>query len=197
MKKVLNKYMGLEEMEVVRQWFLENCVRKEIPKGSFFFREGDIKHYVGYIETGSFRYLKLNINKNQEQIVGYSFENDFVTDYGSLQQQESAVTSAQAIKDSVIWMTSAEKLNQFYQNCGVENLRAIASEVLYADMYDRLLSLYVDSPKERYFKLIEKFPNILNLVTLKEIASFIKVTPETLSRIRRNVKQHTNKHENI
>lgn len=180
--------MGLEEMDVLRQWFLENSVRKEVSKGDFFYREGDVKHYAGYIEVGSFRYLKFNINKNQEQIVGYSFDNDFVTDYGSFQQQASAVTSAQAIKDSVVWVTSVEKLNQFFQNCEVENLRAIVSEVLYADMYNRLLSLYIDSPEERYFKLIDRFPNILNLVTLKEIASFIKVTPETLSRIRSKIK---------
>lgn len=189
MKKTFNRHMELEEMEITRQWFLENGVRKEFEKGSFFFREGDIKHYIGYIEVGSFRYLKTNSNKNQEQIVGYSFESDFVTDYGALQQHMNAVVSAQAIKDSVIWIVSVEKLNQFYQICESDNLRAKAAEYLLSDIYDRMLSLYVDSPEERYIKLIEKFPDILNLVSLKEIASFIKVTPETLSRIRSKVKQ--------
>jgi hypothetical protein len=50
-----------------------------------------------------------------------------------------------------------------------------------------MLSLYCDSPEGRYIKLIERYPDILNLVSLKEIASLIKIAPETLSRIRRKL----------
>lgn len=187
-KKTFNKYLELEDVDVLRQWFLETGVRKELKKGSYFFREGDAKHYAGYIESGSFRYLKSNNKNNQDQIVGYSFDNDFVTDYGSFQMQMKAQVSSQAIKDSIIWVVSYEKLNHFYDTCGIENLRSNLSELLFSDIYGRLLSFYVDSPEERYFKLLSRFPEILNLVSLKEIASFIKVTPETLSRIRRKIK---------
>lgn len=188
MKNTFNKYLELAEMDVLRRWFLEAGVRKELKKGSFFFREGDAKHYVGYIESGSFRYLKFNVNSNQDQIVGYSFDKDFVTDYGAFQLQVKALISAQAIKDSIIWVVSFEKLNHFYEVCGVDNLRSNLSEIFFFDIYERLLSFYVDTPEERYFKLVSKFPDILNLVSLKEIASFIKVTPETLSRIRSRIK---------
>jgi Mn-dependent DtxR family transcriptional regulator len=62
------------------------------------------------------------------------------------------------------------------------------AEALLNDVSTRLLSMYCDSPKERYTKLIARYPDILTLVSLKEIASLIKVTPETLSRIRRKLK---------
>ncbi len=188
MKKALNKYLELEGVDLARQWFLETGIRKEIKKNSYFFREGDAKHYAGFIESGSFRYLKSNNKSIQDQIVGYSFDNDFVTDYGAFQMQEKAQVSAQAIKDSIVWVVSYEKLNHFYDICELKNLRANLSELLLSDIYGRLLSFYVDSPEERYFNLISRFPEILNLVSLKEIASFIKVTPETLSRIRSKMK---------
>lgn len=61
------------------------------------------------------------------------------------------------------------------------------AETLLNDVSARLLSMYCDSPEERYTKLINRYPDIVNLVSLKEIASLIKVAPETLSRIRRKL----------
>ena len=61
------------------------------------------------------------------------------------------------------------------------------AEPLLNDVSTRLLSMYCDSPEECYTKLINRYPDIVNLISLKEIASLIKVAPETLSRIRRKL----------
>lgn len=61
------------------------------------------------------------------------------------------------------------------------------AEPLLNDVSTRLLSMYCDSPEERYTKQINRYPGIVNLKSLKEIASLIKVAPETLSRIRRKL----------
>lgn len=186
MSKVLNKYLELEEISTVRKWFLDHGIKKEYKKGDFFIREGEPSEYAGYIESGSFRYIKWNY-KNQEQIVGYSFEDDFVTDYGALQNMGNASSGAEAITDSTVWILSRKDLNLFFDNHNAKDLRFKIAEMLLYDIYNRLMSLYVDSPEQRYINLIASFPDILNLVSLKEIASFIKVSPETLSRIRKRI----------
>ncbi len=184
MTKVFNKYLELEEIAIMRKWFLNNGVKREYSKDEYFVCEGDPSLYIGNIESGSFRYVKWT-NKGQEQIVGYSFENDFVCDYGSFQTITNAVVSAQAIRDSTVWVINYDQFNCFFNACGIDNLRSNISVSLFSDIYNRLLSFYVDSPEERYLKLITNFPDILNLVNLKEVASYIRVTPETLSRIRK------------
>lgn len=187
MKMVFNKYLELEEVDLMRQWFYSQGHRKEYKKNDLFICEGGLSQSVGFVEFGSFRYLKWNDKSAYEQIVGYSFENDFVVDYGSLRTETRALVSIQAMKDSVVWVLDNNLFDLFFDSLGENDLRARFAELLFLDVYGRLMSFYIDSPTERYLKLIGRFPDILELVSLKEIASYIRVTPETLSRIRKKL----------
>jgi len=181
----LNKYLELEEIRDVRNFFLEKGTIKEYKKNDFFVRQGQKHDYAGFIQKGGFRYLGYT-SGGKEQIVGYSFEKDFVVDYGSFQGQKNAIVDVQAIKNSTVLCLSHAELNNFYQH-HIKNIRGQLAENLLEDIYGRLVSLYCDSPKERYLKLLAQYPDILSLVTLKEIASFIKIEPETLSRLRKKI----------
>ena len=64
--------------------------------------------------------------------------------------------------------------------------RIFAEELLYVT-WNNIISAYKDSPEERYRKLLKRCPDLPNLITLKELASYIMVTPETLSRIRKKI----------
>ncbi len=181
----LNKYLELEEIKDVRNFFLEKGTIKEYKKNDFFVRQGQKHDYIGFIQKGGFRYLGYT-SGGKEQIVGYSFENDFVVDYGSFQCQKNAIIDIQAIKNSMVLCLSHDELNNFYKH-HIKNIRGQLAETLFEDFYGRLVSLYCDSPTERYLKLLKQYPDILNQITLKEIASFLKIEPETLSRIRKKI----------
>ena len=56
------------------------------------------------------------------------------------------------------------------------------------DAYKRLLDIYCKTPTELYVDLVRRYPDFLNYITLREIASFLRVTPETISHIRKNIK---------
>lgn len=183
---ILNQHLRLEEIPMMREWVLKHGVRKEYKKDEYFTKEGEISRYIGYAESGSFRYVKWNY-KGQEQIVGYSFERDFVVEYSSFVFQTFSPCSSQAIDDAVVWVIDYDSFNTFMEMTNQGDLRHKISEILLFDMYNRMLYLYTDSPKDRYLRLITRCPEILNLVSLKEIASFINVTPETLSRIRKKI----------
>ena len=65
---------------------------------------------------------------------------------------------------------------------------AILAEELFVQTYKRLLDIYCKTPTELYVDLVRRYPDFLNYITLREIASFLRVTPETISHIRKNTK---------
>ena len=62
------------------------------------------------------------------------------------------------------------------------------AERLTCELYERMLQLYACTPQERYETLLQRCPELLNIVALKELASYLRVRPETLSRIRGRVR---------
>ncbi|MEZ5106932.1 MAG: Crp/Fnr family transcriptional regulator [Draconibacterium sp.] len=188
---ILKEHMGLDGIKELGQFFTDKGIVKEYRKNDFFTRRGLKNNYVGFILKGGFRYLGYT-SEGKSQILGYSFENDFVVDYAKFQIKKKPVIDIQAIWDSTVLLLTYDELNYFFENCSVFNFRSTIAETLLNDISGRLLSMYCDSPEERYKKLIDRHPDILNLVSLKEIASLIKVTPETLSRIRRKISLQQN-----
>ena len=188
---VLKKYLDLKGINELQQFFSDKGIAKEYAKNEFFIRQGQNQNYVGFIRRGGFRYLGYT-SDGKDQILGYSFENDFVVDYATFQVQKPPVIDAQSIKSSSVLILTYEKFNTFFENCDVTNFRSKVAESLLNDISTRLLSMYCDSPEERYTKLIDRYPDILTLVRLKEIASLIKITPETLSRIRKRLSLQQN-----
>ncbi len=188
---ILKEHMELDGMTELREFFMKKGTKKEYGKNEFFVQRGQNPNYVGFIVKGGFLYLGYT-SDGKEQIVGYSFENDFVVDYATFQIQKPAAIDARAIGNSTVQLLTYDELNTFYDNCSVTNFRSKVAETILNDIGNKLLSLYCDSPEERYTNLIERYPDILNLVSLKEIASLIKIAPETLSRIRRKLSLRQN-----
>jgi CRP-like cAMP-binding protein len=184
---VLKKYMELDGIAELRQFFIDKGIAKEYGKNEFFIRRRQNQNYVGFVLEGGFRYLGYT-SEGKDQILGYSFENDFVVDYATFQVQKPPVIDAQSIRSSTVLLLTYEEFNTFFENCNMINFRSKVAESLLNDISTRLLSMYCDSPEERYTKLIDRYPDILTLVSLKEIASLIKITPETLSRIRKKLR---------
>nr|WP_320038915.1 Crp/Fnr family transcriptional regulator [uncultured Bacteroides sp.] len=183
---IIKKHMELEGIAELRQLFISKGNTREYIKNEFFMQRGQKHNHLGFILKGGFRYLGYTSEGN-EQIIGYSFENDFVASYSSFQTQQPSNIDAQAISNSTVLLLTYEDIKAFYDNCGFADLRSKVAETLLNDSNNRLLSLYCDSAEERYQNLIKNYPDILNLVSLKEIASLIKIRPETLSRIRRRL----------
>jgi len=186
---MLNKYLEVPNIETVATFCIKNGEKRLIKKNEFFIKQNEPCYTLGYIAKGGFRYKVLN-SSNIEYIVAYTFSNDYVSDYPALQTGSLTMFAAQAICDTEIYVISNIQLNTFFRKN--KDLRARIAEVFLADIYAKLIMMHSESPEERYKRLINKYPHILNQVALKEIASYINVTPETLSRIRRKLVSNNN-----
>ena len=177
-----NRYLELPEVPRMIDMFLNTGEERRYAKEEYLLREGQTSDRIGFVKDGGFRQT-VRREDGTERIVGYSFTGDFAASLYTLQTGLPSPVSIQAIRDSTVFMLGREEM-QSHQSL---EFRLQVAEVVLGDTYDRLLSWYRDTPGERYRKLVLRYPAILNEVSLKEIASFIGITPETLSRIRKKI----------
>lgn len=170
-----------------REYCIRNGVLKEYRKKDYFLHMGEKANWLGYIQEGYVRYTCTDYEGNVH-IVGYSFEEDFAVDYSSFLDQNKALLDVQIMEKTRMYVITFEQFNGFI-NCNFENqkLGRRMSEELFITMYDRLLDFYLYSPEERYLKLVKKYPFLKDKLPMKEIASFIGISGEALSRIRKRL----------
>ena len=111
--------------------------------------------------------------------------NEFISDYPNCLYDIKSELNIQAITPCRIYICSSELLLQeFEENKENQRIARIAAEQLFFQSYSRYLDLFRFTSEERYLQLLKKCPEILQMVPLKEIASYLKITPIHMSRIR-------------
>ncbi len=182
--QVFNQYLELEGIQEMIALFLEKGEVRTFARDRVFVREGQKSDFVGYVAEGGFRHL-IQTTDGRERVSGYSFVGDFISAFPAFSSKNSAVT-IQAFRDSTVYMLN----KSWVESLQSWEFRFRVMEISLSDVYGRLLLMHRGTPEERYRSLIGRYPAILNEVSLKEIASFLRMTPETLSRIRRKILQN-------
>lgn len=143
---------------------------------------------AGWVDKGYFRYIYIG-EDGREHIVGYSFTGEFVCDYSSFMKQGLALVSIQAINDCLVHTLPYNDIISFLEtNSDTQRFGRQMSETMFSDIYKRLLGFYCSTPEQRYSELMQRCPNLKEKISLREIASFLGVTPETVSHIRRRLR---------
>ena len=174
------------DCSVLENLFLQNGVPKAFDKNEYFLRQGDRARSIGYVASGFFRLSRIDANGN-EWIIGYSFEHDFVCDYPAMVQNKETSINIQASTDCAVYLLSLGELNDFWEtDMDTQRLGRNIAEAMFSEIVQRLYSFY-DTPEQRYISLMQRCPRLQERLHLKEIASFIGVTPETISRIRKKL----------
>lgn len=158
-----------------------------IKKQEYFIRQHDRSPMIGFVEKGMLRYTRID-NQGKEHIVGYTFQSELTGEYTANLCNRESIVSIQAIMNSSIYVINYEKFRDYLDESKEnQELGRIITEQLFVMTYRRLIDSYCCTPEERYIDLMKQYPMLKELVTLKEIASFIGVTPETVSKIRRKL----------
>ena len=184
LKEYYERIVKLDEWE----WeFIASRFTKTIfPKKQIITRQGDTEIFLSFIERGIVRsYIP---GDETEMTFNFSFDKEFTCAYDSFLTQTPSDYELQALTDTVAWQISYTDLQVVYTQTTVGNyLGRIASEKLYLAKSKRELSLLRRNATERYLSLFSEQPDILKHIPLKYIASYIGVTPQGLSRIRRQI----------
>ena len=180
-----NDYLDGIDLEILRRHCREEGGLCRFAKGEHFVRQGAICCSLGLVVKGYFKFTTLNSNA-EESVINFAFENEFVTDFNGSYHGLPSEVSIIAGTECEIYTIPIEVMRK-YLSANNREMSLSLYKSLFHMVYRRYLSLHSQSPKERYISLIDRFPAILNTVTLKDLASYLLITPSHLSRLRKEV----------
>ena len=169
-------------------FFISKLHRRIITKKSVFIKVNQIENHISFIESGIVRLFIPSDNPEKEITFGFSFKNQFVSAYDSFLTQSPSNYQLQALTETAILSISYEDLQSVYKSTQIGNLIGrLTAEDLFLIKSKREQNLLNLNAEQRYLKLFKERPELLKSVPLKYISSYIGVTAQALSRIRKRL----------
>ncbi len=169
-----------EEFEFCKTLFQPKKLRKK----RYLLGEGDPCKYTAFVEKGLLRSFIID-EKGAEHILQFSLEGWWVADLASFLTGEPSDYNIEALEDCELLLITKNSWDVLLQKIpAFERYFRILLENNLVVTQRRLLSSFSNTAEEKYSKLIENFPHILQRVPQHMIASYLGITRETLSRVR-------------
>lgn len=172
-----------EEREISKSFFTPKKLRKR----QYLLQEGDPCKYVAFVEKGMLRSYAID-DKGGEHIMQFAFEGWWISDQYSFLTGEPSSYTIDALEDcELLLLTHAAEEDMLKKIPKFERFFRILLQNSMIAMQRRLVSSLSHTAEEKYTELIESCPTIPQRVPQHMMASYLGITPETLSRIRKQM----------
>lgn len=180
--------LNTEEKELVMTKFNPRLFRKR----QFVLQEGDVCTQFNFIVRGCLRMYKID-EKGNTHILQFASENNWINDLGSFHGLRPSSLNIDAIEDTVLLQISRDDLISLYLDSPkFDRIFRVLIENAYVRLQERLLQTISSTAEERYQTFLELYPHLTNRLSQVQIASFLGITPEFLSRLR-NIRSKSSK----
>lgn len=166
--------------------FSSKLTREEFPKKHLLLKSGEIENRLSFIEKGTLRFFIPG--EENDLTFAFAFQHNFVSAYDSFLTRQPSTYQIETLTNTILWSVNFDDLQHIYSETAAGNtIGRLAGEDLFMKKSRRELSLLKDTAEQRYQNLFTEQPHLLRTIPLKYIASYIGVTPQALSRIRKRI----------
>lgn len=170
------------------KFFTSKLERRVIEKKDVFLKYNSVENCISFIETGVVRLFIPKEDPDKEVTFGFSFKNQFISAYDSFLTRTPSTYQLQALTQTTVLSITYSDLQEVYKNTQIGNLIGrLAAERLFLLKSKREQNLLNLTAEERYLNIFKERPELLKVIPLKYISSYIGVTAQALSRIRKRI----------
>ncbi|WP_126650559.1 Crp/Fnr family transcriptional regulator [Chryseobacterium aureum] len=183
--KNISQYMSLSEEDFKR--FVKPFEYKKFKKKEIVLKEGDYCLFEGFVLSGCFRIYYLN-EKGFEQTLYFAVEGWWMTDIDSLINNVPGILNIEALENIEVLMIAKSDKEHLYESMPqIEKLFRIMNQKSSVSLQRRILSLTGKTADQRYLEFLEKYPGLEQRITQQQVASYLGITHEFLSKIRKRI----------
>lgn len=168
------------------EWALLDKMTKTtvIKKGESFLRNGNVARYAAFVISGQFAFTIID-DEGNEKIIRFAFADDFLANCESFYQLAPSAVGITALEDSVIRRINIKQLQPLYDlHICIGNVNLKIYQEMASQTFEHQYILSLKNPVKRYKFLMEKRPEIIRRISIKNIAKYLYVSREAISRAR-------------
>lgn len=172
--------LSTEEKELVLSLFHPRLFRKR----QYALQEGNIATQFYFVVRGCLRMYKVD-EKGNMHILYFAAENWWIIDLGSFHSKQPSQLNIDALEDTMVLQISHTDLITLYKSAPkFDRIFRVLIENSFVKLQERLLQAFSSTAEERYQSFLNTYPHLVNRLSQTQIASFLGITPEFLSRLR-------------
>ncbi|HEX6890891.1 MAG TPA: Crp/Fnr family transcriptional regulator [Chryseolinea sp.] len=172
--------LNKDEKELVRAKFKPHLFLKK----QFALQHGDVCQYFDFVVRGCLRLYKAG-DDGVYHILQFATENNWISDLASFHKKTKSRLEIDALEDTVVLRISYEDLIDLYMKAPkFDRIFRVLLENHFMQQQDRIGQLFSSTAEERYQSFLDTYPHLQNRLSQVQIAAYLGVTPEFLSRIR-------------
>lgn len=184
----LEKHIPLSDSD---KKLIISCLReRKVKKGQFLVHEGAVSRCTNFVNEGSVRTYFIDMN-GQEHIVQFAIEGWWISDLNSFIMQMPATFNVQAIEDSTVLEIPFESLEMLYEEVPkMERYFRVVTQRAFVAFQQRIVQNISMEAEQRYLAFQQKYPKIELRIPQKLVASYLGISAEFLSKIKKRLKEN-------
>jgi CRP/FNR family transcriptional regulator, anaerobic regulatory protein len=183
--KYFRNYFSLnsEERDKLSAHFTERSIKRR----QFILQQGDVCRHFTFVVSGCLKMYAVDKN-GKEHNIQFAAENDWITDLSSFYSEKPSQLDIEAVEPTVVLQIKHDDLlNLYTQYHKFDRNFRIMIEQKYIELQNRVLQNISSTAEERYAFFLKQYPNLANRLPNTQIASYLGITPEFLSNIRKSL----------